>query len=69
MSGDKQVSGFMSFGDFLALMDLPPATREQIYRRGYTDGYVAALQDMAKVVGLEATPAPLWDFWEYDVIG
>lgn len=43
------------------LLALPPETREQSYRRGYRDGYVAALQ---AVYGNRGIPPHLWAFWQ-----
>src|SRR5262245_56881084 len=48
----------MTVKDILAL---PPETGEQAFRRGYRDGYVAALY---AVSGDQGIPKPLWDFWQ-----
>ena len=48
----------MTMTDLLAL---PPETSEQAYRRGYRDGYVAALQ---AVYGNRGIPSHLWAFWQ-----
>lgn len=43
------------------LLSMPPETGEQGYRRGYRDGYVAALQ---AVYGNRGIPPHLWAFWQ-----
>lgn len=43
------------------LLAQPPETGEQAYRRGYRDGYVAALQAVYASRGI---PPHLWDFWQ-----
>ncbi|MBI3957243.1 MAG: hypothetical protein HY328_00440 [Chloroflexi bacterium] len=39
---------------------VPEETPEQAYRRGYTDGYVQALND---AYHSQSIPRRLWDFW------
>lgn len=48
----------MTFDD---LMRLPKETREQSYRRGYRDGYIAALY---AAYGNRGVPEHLWNFWQ-----
>ena len=42
------------------LMDAPPETAEQAYRRGYRDGFIAALM----AAHPNGVPKQLWDFWQ-----
>ena len=52
----------MTLADLLAL---PTETGEQGYRRGYCDGFIAALQAVA---GSRPVNAKLWDFWQNELI-
>lgn len=51
----------MTYGE---LMALPPETGEQGYRRGYCDGYIAALQEIA---GNRPVNERLWHFWQNEL--
>lgn len=46
---------------FKELMSLPPEKAEEAYRRGYRDGYVAALQ---AVYSNREIPEKHWNHWE-----
>lgn len=48
---------FLSFAD---LLQMPPETGEQGYRRGYHQGYVQGLMDACNN---QSVPLPLWHFW------
>jgi len=46
------------------LLSMPPESAEQAYRRGYRDGYIAALQN---VYGNRSIPQRHWSFWRDDL--
>ena len=57
MKDNGQMSKTMSFAE---LMALPPETAEEAYRRGYLDGFIAALE---RVYAEKEIPPEHWDFW------